>query len=261
MAYKLGFAGMGNMASAILLGGLSAGSLDGSAVLAYDPYPVKLDAIVADYGITKAASLAELADRSDIVLFAVKPNMIESVVAEMGEHLAGKAVVSIALGWRYAELAKILPVSTRIQAVMPNTPMMVGTGVCLMETTQSLTEGEHDFIQAMFASVGIVHPTPTYQMQAGGALSGCGPAFVFQFIEALADGAVYHGVPRADAYKLAAQTVMGSAKMVLETGTHPAQLKDNVCSPGGSTIRGVAALEEKGFRAAVIEAIHQSASK
>ena len=261
MAYKLGFVGMGNMASAILLGGLSAGSLKASEVLAYDPYPKKLDEIVASHGIFKADSLAALADESDIILLAVKPNMIEKVVAEMGERLAGKAVVSIALGWRYDELTKILPASTRIQAVMPNTPMMVGTGVCLMETTQSLEAGEHDFMQKLFESVGIVHPTPTYLMQAGGALSGCGPAFVFQFIEALADGAVYHGVPRADAYKLAAQMVMGSAKMVLETGVHPAALKDNVCSPGGSTIRGVTALEEKGFRAAVIEAIHESASK
>lgn len=256
MAFTFGFAGMGNMASAIVGGALEAGALQAQQILACDPWSPSLKEF-AQRGVGSVDSLRELAQRSDIVVLAVKPHIVASVVEEMGEALAGKAVLSVALGWRFEELGGVLPATTRRQAVMPNTSMKVGEGVCIMEATHTLTEQEHAALVALFSAIGIVSVLPTAQMKAAGSVTGCGPAFTYLYLEALADAAVYHGVPRADAYRLAAQTVLGAAKMLLETGMHPGQLKDNVCSPGGSTIRGVAKLEELGFRSAVIEAIRE----
>ena len=141
---------------------------------------------------------------------------------------------------------------------MPNTPAKVLEGTTLFEKDNTLTAEELNYVQTMFESIGEVYLIENYQMVAGGALSGCGPAFVYMFIEALADGAVLNGLPRDLAYKLASQTVLGSAKMVQETNAHPGLLKDQVCSPGGITIKGVKALEENGFRNAVIEAIDKA---
>lgn len=145
-----------------------------------------------------------------------------------------------------------------IITIMPNTPAKIFKGVTLFERENTLTQEEFDFAYQMFESIGEVYVIDNKQMIAGGALSGCGPAFVYMFIEALADGAVLNGLPRDLAYKLASQTVLGSAKMVQETNAHPGLLKDQVCSPGGITIKGVKALEENGFRNAVIEAIDKA---
>ena len=152
---------------------------------------------------------------------------------------------------KYEEL---LP-GTHHLTIMPNTPAKVLEGTTLFEKDNTLTAEELNYVQTMFESIGEVYLIENYQMVAGGALSGCGPAFVYMFIEALADGAVLNGLPRDLAYKLASQTVLGSAKMVKETQLHPGILKDQVCSPGGITIQGVKALEENNFRNAVMEAI------
>ena len=257
---KLGFIGMGNMASSIAAGVIKSGYMEAGDICAYDPCPVKLDEMAAEYGIEKAKTAEDVAARCDMLLLAVKPYVLEAAVKELGAALSGKAVVSIALGWNFETLSALLPEGTRVQAVMPNTPMLVGEGVCLMEETSSLNEAERGFVSGLFSSLGIVKTLPSRLMGAGTALSGCGPAYVYLFLEALADAAVYHGIARSDAYDLAAQTVLGASKMVLETGEHPGKLKDNVCSPGGTTIRGVAALERRGFRAAVMEAVHDAAN-
>ena len=256
MKLKFGFCGMGNMASAIVGGALKVGALVPEQIVGYDPWSTRLQEFARE-GVGVAASPAALAESCDIVVLAVKPKVVEQVVAEMGDALIGKAVLSIALGWRYAELSGVLPESVRRQAVMPNIPMQVCEGVCLLEEQNSLTDAEHAAVTALFSAIGTVTVLPTALMKSAGSLSGCGPAFTYMYIEALADAAVYHGVPRADAYRLAAQTVLGAAKTVLETGVHPGALKDSVCSPGGSTIRGVAKLEELGFRSAVIETIRE----
>jgi len=247
---------MGNMAFAIVQGALSAGAIDPSSIAAYDPKPDKIG-LLEEQGLAnvRVESLAALAEVSDILVLSIKPHIVEAVVSELGDALAGKAVLSIALGWRYDELERMLPASARWQSIMPNTPMEVGEGVCIFEARGCFSEEEHHFVTSLFRAIGMVEVYPTPLMKAAGTLTGCGPAFTYVYIEALADAAVYHGVPRADAYRLAAQTVLGAAKMVLETGLHPGQLKDNVCSPGGSTIRGIAALEERGFRSTVIDAI------
>ena len=143
----------------------------------------------------------------------------------------------------------------RIQCIMPNTPAMVGEGVMLFEGKNTLTETELSYIKDLFGALGIIETLPTDLMRIGGAISGCGPAFMDLIMEAYADAAVKYGIPRATAYNMVAMTVLGSAKLQLESGKHPAVLKDEVCSPGGTTIRGVATLEEKGLRDACISSI------
>lgn len=261
MSKIIGFIGVGNMASAICAGAIRSGFLTGSQVVGYDPYPEQLEELARENNVKQAFSPQELVQLSDIVVLAVKPNMLASVLQEIKEDLKRKAVVSIALGWQYKELSEIVASETRIQAVMPNTPMLVGEGVCLFEKQNSLTKEELHFLTQLFESVGSVQVLPTYLMGIGGTISGCGPAYTYMFIEALADAGVYHGLPRKDAYKLASQMVLGAGKMVLQTGIHPGELKDNVCSPGGSTIRGVTQMEEKGLRAAVIDGVHKSMGK
>ncbi|NLT57843.1 MAG: pyrroline-5-carboxylate reductase [Clostridiales bacterium] len=249
----IGLIGMGNIAYAIASGGLAAGALQREQLIGFDPLPKNLDLL----GIEKAQSELDLVRRCDLVVLAVKPHLVEQVLKKVGEALAGKALISVALGWRFQELSAVLPKEVRIQAVMPNTPMQVGEGVCVFEERNTLDPQELEAVKALFSAIGIVSVLPTALMKSAGSVTGCGPAFTYVYLEALADAAVYHGVPRADAYRLAAQTVLGAARMVLESGLHPGQLKDNVCSPGGSTIRGIAKLEEKGFRSAVIEAIRE----
>lgn len=252
---KLGFIGMGNMASAILQGAIQAGYLKGEEILAYDLNQEKLATMAADWGVGRAENLGDLADRCEMLIMAIKPQHLEGALQEMGDKLKDKALVSIALGWNYDRYRKVLPAETRVCFIMPNTPCLAGEGMALIEDTNDLTPDEMAFASGLFASIGSVATLPSNLMGIGGALSGCGPAFIYMVIEALADGAVVYGMPRDIAYKLAAQTVLGAGKMVLETGTHPGVLKDNVCSPGGSTIRGVKALEDAGLRSTMMKAL------
>lgn len=252
---KLGFIGMGNMATALARGFLQSGKLAGSDLYAFDPAAEKLAAMAAELGLTPLASEREVAERCDAVLMACKPYHVEGAVAAMGDALTGKALLSIALGWDYARYQAILPAGTRVQFVMPNTPAMVGEGMFLFEQTGSFTADEQAFFADLFAALGTVEVLPSNLMGIGGALSGCGPAFVDLLIEAFADAGVLYGLPRDKAMKLVSQTVLGAAKLQLETGLHPGVLKDMVCSPAGSTIRGVAALEHSGLRSACLSAI------
>ena len=252
---RLGFIGMGNMAQALALGFIRSGSIAKENVFAYAPHQDKLKKNAAAIGFTPLGSLAELAGACDTLVMACKPYQIEAVVAELGEKLAGKALLSIAAGWDYAHYQAVLPASTRMQFIMPNTPAMVAEGVLLFEETNSLTAEEHAAAVRLFASVGLVQELPSSLMGIGGTVTGCGPAFVDLFLEAYGDAAVKYGMKRSDAYRLISQMVLGSAKLQLQTGLHPGVLKDNVCSPAGTTIRGVAALEREGFRSACIRSV------
>ena len=252
---RLGFIGMGNMAQALALGFIRSGSIEKENVFAYAPHQDKLKKNAAAIGFTPLGSLAELAGACDTLVMACKPYQIEAVVAELGEKLAGKALLSIAAGWDYARYQAVLPASTRMQFIMPNTPAMVAEGVLLFEETNSLTAEEHAAAVRLFASVGLVQELPSSLMGIGGTVTGCGPAFVDLFLEAYGDAAVKYGMKRSDAYRLISQMVLGSAKLQLQTGLHPGVLKDNVCSPAGTTIRGVAALEREGFRSACIRSV------
>lgn len=252
---SLGFIGMGNMAQALAQGFIASGALKGERVFAYAPHQEKLRANAERIGFQPVASLTELAATADTLVMACKPYQIESVVAELGDALLGKALVSIAAGWDFARYESVLPQSTRFQFVMPNTPAMVREGVLLFEEKTSLEKAERQELMDLFSTVGVVEVVPSRLMSAAGTVTGCGPAFVDLMIEAYADAAVKYGVPRAQAYALVAQMVKGSAALALETKEQPGVLKDAVCSPGGTTIRGVCSLEEDGFRAACIHSI------
>lgn len=252
---SLGFIGMGNMAQALAQGFIASGALKGERVFAYAPHQEKLRANAERIGFQPVASLTELAAAADTLVMACKPYQIESVVAELGDALSGKALVSIAAGWDFARYESVLPQSTRFQFVMPNTPAMVREGVLLFEEKTSLEKAERQELMDLFSTVGVVEVVPSRLMSAAGTVTGCGPAFVDLMIEAYADAAVKYGVPRDQAYALVAQMVKGSAALALETKEQPGVLKDAVCSPGGTTIRGVCSLEEDGFRAACIHSI------
>ncbi|MCI8441695.1 MAG: pyrroline-5-carboxylate reductase [Provencibacterium sp.] len=255
MEHHIGFVGCGNMASAILYGAMKAGFLKPETTWLCELVPERLAQVAKKSGAQPVGSLQELAEKADILLIAVKPDAIEGAIAEMGERLCGKAVISIAVNWMFDSYAAILPEGTRFVHVMPNTPCMVGEGMALLEEKNSLTQEELHYVKGLFSSIGRCETVPSSLIGVGGVVCGCAPAYLYMLIEALADGAVYHGMPRKMAYQLIAQMVKGSGEMVLESGLHPAELKDNVCSPGGTTIRGVRALEKGGFRSLLIDAV------
>lgn len=254
---KLGFIGMGNMAGAIACGLVKSGFLNGEDMIAYDIMDSQLDK-VRELGFAIAEDEKEVVKESEIVFIGVKPQVVESVLLPLKELLKDKALISIVLGYDFDKYNEILDSSTRHVFVMPNTPALVLKGMSLIEAKHSLLRQEEEFVKGMFSSIGEIEVVPSHLMGAAGTLSGCGPAYIYMVIEALADGAVKEGVPRQMAYKLASQTVLGSGSMQLETSLHPGILKDQVCSPGGSTIQGVDALEKGNIRAAFIDAISSS---
>ncbi len=259
--YRLGFIGMGNMGTAIADGCVRYAGYAPEALLAYAPNQEKLRGNAAKIGFTPCEDAHALCALADVVVLACKPYQMEAVLADLAPFLAQKAVLSIALGWDFQKLQAHLPADSRVQFVMPNTPAAVGAGVFLFEEATTLTKAERAALMELFGKFGLVRELPTALMGIGGALCGCGPAFVDLFLEALADAAVRYGMPRQTAYALASQTVLGSAQLQLATGEHPGVLKDQVCSPGGSTIRGVDALEHAAFRAAVADAITAAMGK
>ena len=258
---KIAFIGMGNMAQALCSGFAKSGKIKAGDMFAFAPNQEKLAANARRFGFTACKSLKDAVSAADTVVMACKPYQIEGVLSEIKDDLKNKVLISIALGWNFAKYQAVLDKSTRVQFVMPNTPAMVGEGVFLFEKSNSLKADERSEIMELFAALGVVEELSDNLMGIGGAVTGCGPAFVDLFLEAYADAAVKYGIPRSTAYKLVSQTVLGSAKLQLETGEHPAVLKDNVCSPSGSTIRGVTALEEHGLRNACIKSIDSIMNK
>lgn len=252
---RIGFIGMGNMAQAIVSGFFRAGRVEKENVLAYAPHKEKLRSNAEKIGFVPVDTPEALVAQSDILIMACKPYQIEGVLRQVRSGMKGKALISIAAGWVFADYEKLLGTDVRIQCMMPNTPAMVGEGVILFEETNTLTPEERELVWELFATLGLVRELPTTLMGIGGAVSGCGPAFMDLVMEAYADAAVKYGIPRVTAYELVAQTMLGSARLQQVTGEHPGVLKDAVCSPNGTTIRGVDALEHAGLRAACIDAI------
>ncbi len=257
---KLGFIGIGNMGEAILRGILREGILTPQNVYIFDLNTKKVQALQSELGVLTAQSGAAMIAACDAVLLAVKPNVCAAVLNDCGKALKNKALISIVTGWSRKDIAALVP-DCRILRVMPNTPCMVGEGMVALDMDHTLTEEELKFAKVLFDATGRAEPVPSYLMDGVIGVSGSGPAYVYLFIEALADGGVRAGLPRDMAYRLAAQTVLGAAKMVLETGMHPGALKDAVCSPGGTTIEAVAALERGGLRAAVLDAVEVCVDK
>ena len=206
-------------------------------------------------------SIQNVCKSADIILLAIKPGAMHTVLSEIKGIIGEKPIVSIAAGWSADMIKSVAGEGTKVLRLMPNTPLMVGEGMSVFETPSNLSEPERLLIEQVFSALGSIEYAPGKLMDAVTAVSGSGPAYVFMFIEALSDAGVLCGLPRAQALKLAAQTVLGASKMVLDTGRHPGVLKDAVCSPGGTTIEAVKSLEQDGFRGTVITAVEQCAQK
>lgn len=262
---KLGFIGGGNMAYAIAGGVLKAGLYRTEEIFVSDPNEAA-HAKFAEMGVA-ASKENRFALQGDIVLLAVKPfilcNMLSELVKQEGEEaLRNKVFASIAAGVTVREIKNALGFDAKVVRIMPNTPAMVLEGMSVLaQECAPTTEEEFSAVQKIFEAVGRAEILPENMLNAVTSVSGSSPAYVYLFIEAMADAAVRDGIARDMAYRLAAQSVLGSAKMLLETGKHPGELKDMVCSPRGTTIEAVAVLEEKGFRSAVMEAIKKCTEK
>ena len=250
---KIGIIGTGNMGLALM----EAFRLDESnAMTASNRSREKLLAACDKTGAIPAASNVDAIRDAEVILLAVKPMYMGIVLQEIAPYVTkDQIIVTLAVGLTLASYEEILGPDKKIIRSMPNTPAAVQAGMTAFCPNGNVTEVEMDSVRKLFSLAGETVVLPEHLMNAVSALTGSSPAYVYMFIEAMADGGCYVGIPRQDAYKMAAQAVLGSAKMVLETGKHPGQLKDEVCSPGGTTIRAVAALEKGGMRGSVIEAI------
>jgi len=260
---KIGFIGGGNMGGAILMGALKKGFLSPEEAMVFDINAKLMDTWKQKFGVQVAQSNAELASACEWIVLAVKPVFLQGVLEEIKPALtAEKKVISIAAGWSVQMLSDALgDGGAQLLRVMPNTPALVGAGMTALCEETSLTEKDFAWAEQLFATLGVVQKIPERLIDAVISVSGSSPAYVFMFIDAMADGAVKLGMPRAMAIEAAAQAVFGAAKMVLDTHQHPAILKDQVCSPGGTTIEAVQALEEGGMRAAVMKAMTVCAEK
>ena len=259
---KLGIIGLGNMATAMLGGIIKAGLFAPSDITGSDASKEQRDKAEKTLKIGVCENNTDAVRESRYVILAVKPQVYETVLTQIKDSLSDdQVVISIAPGKTLSYLSDMLGSSKKIVRLMPNTPALVGegcTGVC---KNDKVTDEEFAFVLKMLEGFGKAYEVKESQMDAVVAVSGSSPAYVFILIDAMADGAVAEGLDRATAIKMAAQAVLGSAKMVLETGKHPAELKDMVCSPAGTTIDAVAVLEEAGFRGAVIDAMEACAEK
>ncbi len=257
---KFGFIGCGNMGGAILTGAMEKGVLQGANTIIYDALPAVMEKF-ADHGVAMAKNSVDLCDKADIILLAVKPQYLPALLQEIGPALKDKCVISIAAGKRTEYLKSAIKNPCRVLRVMPNTPVMVYEGAMVLCSDNDLTMEEWELTDNLFGALGIVEWVPEDLFDAVVGLSGSGPAYAAMFIEALADGGVREGLPRKTAYRLAAQTVLGTAKLILGKEVHPGALKDMVSSPGGTTIEGCLALEVGGMRAAVMQSVSASAQK
>lgn len=257
MSINYAFIGSGSMARAMIGGIVTSGLAAPDCVIAANPSAPKLDALQDDFSIqTIQKDNAAAAARADVVVLSVKPHLYETVIAEIKDAIRPETiVVMIAAGQTIAANEARFGKPVKLARVMPNTPALVGEAMSAVCFNAEMTHDDQSVVLAMLRSFGKAEVVPERMMDAVTGVSGSSPAYVYLFIEAMADAAVLHGMPRAQAYTFAAQSVLGAAKMVLETGTHPGALKDAVCSPGGTTIEAVAALERSGMRAAVIDAI------
>lgn len=260
---KLGFIGAGNMGSAILKGIVASGYLPVEEMAICDLDARKLETLSDEMpGLLCTESDVELADMCDMIVLAVKPHYMAETIDHIRECLMGKAVVSIAAGWSVSMLMDALEGSgATCLRVMPNTPAMVGEGMTAICDDTTFARQDFDFAKGIFDAIGHTAVLPERLFDGVIAISGSSPAYVFMMIEAMGDAGVKEGLPRALAYEMAAQAVLGSARMVLESGQHPAALKDAVCSPAGTTIEAVEMLERRGFRAAMMDAMQVCAEK
>ena len=258
---RIAFIGAGKMAGAIAFGLVGRG-ISPAQLCAYDPSPEAAEKFAELTGAVCTATMKEALKDAGIVLFAVKPQYAKAAFDEARDYLGGKLLISIAAGLSISKLTELSGGLERVIRVMPNTPALVGEGMSCFCGAPGATEDDLKKAEEILSSFGLCRRMPESMLDAVTGLSGRGPASVFEFIMALADGGVYAGLPRDAAMELAAQTVFGSAMMVLKRGKdHPAVLRDAVISPGGTTARGVAALDEGAFRSIVMKAVIAAAER
>ena len=253
---KLGFIGTGNMASAIMGGIIKNQIIPANDIIGADVMEAGRERVKEQFKIQVTADNHEVINSSDIVILSVKPQFYASVIADIKDVVTdNQIIITIAPGKTLAWLAEQFGKEVNIVRTMANTPAMVGAGMTAVCPNEHLTEDEIAYVKSLLESFSRAEIVPERLMDVVTAVSGSSPAYVFMLIEAMADAAVSGGMPRKQAYQFAAQAVLGSAKMVLDTGKHPGELKDMVCSPAGTTIEAVRTLEELGFRSSIIEAM------
>lgn len=262
MKKTIGFIGCGNMAQAMIGGMVKSKVFAGENIIASNISEKNLNLAKEQFGIKTTGDNKEVASNSNILFLAVKPHLYSAVINEIREYVKEDCIViTIAAGQTIENVEKDFGRQVKLVRTMPNTPALVGEGMTALCPNKMVSKDEVEEVIKIFNSFGKAEIIEEKLIDAFITVSGSSPAYVFMFIEAMADGAVLQGMPRDKAYNMAAQAVFGAAKMVIETGKHPGELKDMVCSPGGTTIEAVAELEEKGFRAAVISAMKRCADK
>ncbi|HKM35681.1 MAG TPA: pyrroline-5-carboxylate reductase [Lachnospiraceae bacterium] len=257
----IGFIGLGNMATAMISGMLQKKLVLSNDILGAARTKETMERCEKEYGI-RTADNATVAENADLLFLAVKPVYFPEVIAQIKDKVRENTVViSIAAGKTMEYIEGLFERKIKLIRCMPNTPAMVLEGCTAVVQGELVSDGEMEHVKKLLSSFGTVNEVPEKMMDVVVGVSGSSPAYVFMFIEAMADEAVLSGMPRKQAYQMAAQAVLGSAKMVLETGKHPGELKDMVCSPGGTTIEAVKVLEEMGLRAAVMDAMEACIDK
>ncbi|MBF2636275.1 pyrroline-5-carboxylate reductase [Listeria welshimeri] len=260
---KIGFIGAGNMGTAMIRGLATANLVEKEDIIVCGRHIEKIQPLETEFnGLLLTTNPEKLVEQADIIILSVKPYTIPEILTSVKDKLTSdKIIISVAAGVTINDLEELTFSTAKIVRVMPNTPALVGEAMSSISPNANVTSEETQQISAIFSSFGESEVVPESLMDAVVGVSGSSPAYVYMFIEALADGAVLNGMPRDKAYKFAAQAVLGAAKMVLETGEHPGKLKDMVTSPGGTTIEAVKSLEDNGFRSAVLSAVQAAAEK
>ncbi|MEH7457334.1 pyrroline-5-carboxylate reductase [Bacillus sp. JJ1127] len=262
MNKQIGFIGCGNMGIAMIGGMINKNIVSADKIICSDLNVINLKNASDKYDITTTTDNNEVANNADILILSIKPDLYSSVINQIKEQIKNDViVVTIAAGKSIKSTEDAFGRKLKVVRVMPNTPALVGEGMSALCSNEMVTEKDLEDILNIFNSFGQTEIVNEKLMDVVTSVSGSSPAYVYMFIEAMADAAVLDGMPRTQAYKFAAQAVLGSAKMVLETGIHPGTLKDMVCSPGGTTIEAVATLEEKGLRTAIISAMKRCTQK
>ena len=253
---KIGFIGAGNMAEALISGMLKSGLTEPNNLLATDPDPLRLEILRTKYNIPSVPTNLEAAYSSELIILAVKPQVMDEVLCGITDAAGNsRLIVTVAAGYPISRVLSHLKPQTPVIRAMPNTPSVIREGVTAITPGPGVLPGQIKIVQSIFNAVGKTVEIEERMLDAVTGLSGSGPAYVCVMIDALADGGVRMGIPRQIAQLLAAQTVLGTARMVVETGDHPGVLKDRVASPGGTTIAGLHQLEKGGVRATLMNAV------
>lgn len=252
---KIGFLGFGNMAQALASGWVKSGEIESSLLYASARNLEKLEKNTHRLGIQALPSNEELVKEADVIVLAVKPHQIQGICTPLKKDLQDKIIVSVAVNFLFDEFETILEKDTAHLSILPNTPVSINKGVVLFEKAHSLDSQQYQFVKELFETLAHVEEIQSTQMGVAGVVTGSAPAFVDVFMEALADASVKHGLDRKTAYRLISYMTSGAAELQATSEKHPGELKDEITSPAGTTIKGVSALEKNNFRGSVFEAV------